>query len=90
MPIMQPGRKTVGNTCVYTEKDDLAQRSRTVAQGLSHVPGKYFTGSRAPVMRNLDFGVALIICILMKLHMWQSDAFLYSDLDEEVYMRIPY
>jgi hypothetical protein len=40
MSSMAPGRKVVGNIWVLTEKDDGTLRSRTVAQGFSHVPGK--------------------------------------------------
>jgi hypothetical protein len=36
------GRKIIGNRRVYAEKDDGIFRSRTVAKGFSHVPGKDF------------------------------------------------
>jgi Reverse transcriptase (RNA-dependent DNA polymerase) len=89
---MPSGRKIVGNCWVYSELSDGTLRSRTVAQGFSQVPGKDFTDSHAPVMTDLAFRLALIIKVLMKLRTGQFDietAFLYSDLEEEIYMRIP-
>jgi Reverse transcriptase (RNA-dependent DNA polymerase) len=88
---MPAGRKGVGNRWVLTEIDDRNLRTRTVAQGLSHVPGKNFTDSHAPVMTDLAFRLAHIIQVLMKLCTVQFDietAFLSSDLDEEISMRI--
>jgi Reverse transcriptase (RNA-dependent DNA polymerase) len=85
-------RKVVGNRWVLTEKDDGTQRSRTVAQGFSQVLGKDVTDSHAPVMTDLAFRLALIIRVHTKLRTRQFDikaAFLYSDLDEEIKMRIP-
>jgi Reverse transcriptase (RNA-dependent DNA polymerase) len=64
----------------------------TVAQGFSQVPGKDYTDSHAPAMMDLAFRLALIIRVLMKLRTGQFDietAFMYSDLDEAIYMRIP-
>jgi hypothetical protein len=55
-------------------------------------PGKDFADSNAPDMTDLAFRLALIIQVLMKLRTGQFDvetALLYSDLDEEIYMRIP-
>jgi Reverse transcriptase (RNA-dependent DNA polymerase) len=80
------------NGWVHTEKDDRSLRSRTVAQGFSQLPGKVFADRHAPVMRDLSLRLSLIIWVLMKLCTGQFDietAFLQSDLDEEVYMRIP-
>jgi Reverse transcriptase (RNA-dependent DNA polymerase) len=74
------------------KKMDGTLRSRTVAQGFSQVPGKDFTDSHAPVLTYLAFRLALIIHVLMKPRTGQFDiktAFLYSELDEEMYMRIP-
>jgi Reverse transcriptase (RNA-dependent DNA polymerase) len=92
MSSMPSRRKIVGNRWVYSEKSDGTLRSRTVAQGFSQVLGKDFTDSHAPVMTDLAFRLALIIKVLMKLRTGQFDietAFLYSDLEEEIYMRMP-
>jgi Reverse transcriptase (RNA-dependent DNA polymerase) len=89
---MPSGRKIVGNCCIYSGKSDGALRSRTVAQVFSQVPGKDFTDSHVPVMTDFEFRLALIIKILMKLRTGQFDietAFLYSDLEEEIYKRMP-
>jgi Reverse transcriptase (RNA-dependent DNA polymerase) len=91
MSFMPSGRKIVGNRWVYSEKSDGTLRSRTVAQGFIQVPGKAFTDSHAPVMTDLAFRLALIIKVLMKLRTGPfviETAFLYSDLEEEIYMRI--
>jgi Reverse transcriptase (RNA-dependent DNA polymerase) len=63
-----------------------------VAQFFCLVPGKDFTDSHAPVLTDLAFRLELIFRVLMKLRTRQFDietAFLYLDLDEEIYMRIP-
>jgi Reverse transcriptase (RNA-dependent DNA polymerase) len=92
MSTMPGGRMVVGNRRVLTETDYGNQRSRTVSQGFSQVPGKDFTHSHAPVMTDLAFCLALIIRVLMKLCAGQYDietAFLYTELDEKIYRRIP-
>jgi Reverse transcriptase (RNA-dependent DNA polymerase) len=89
---MPHGRKLVGNRWVYTEKDDRTYISRTVAQGFSQVPGKDFIDSHPPVMTDLALRLALINKVLKKLRTGQFDietAYLYSELDEEIYIRIP-
>jgi Reverse transcriptase (RNA-dependent DNA polymerase) len=89
---MPHGRKLDGNRWVYTEKDDGTYRSRTVAQGFSQVPGKYFTDKHAPVMKDLAFRLALIIRVLKNVRTETFDietAFLYSELEEQIYMRLP-
>jgi Reverse transcriptase (RNA-dependent DNA polymerase) len=89
---MPAARKVVGNIWVLTEKDDGTLRSRAVAQCLSQVPGNDFTNCYASDMTDLAFRLALIVRVFMKLRTGQFDiktAFLYSDLAEEMYMRIP-
>jgi Reverse transcriptase (RNA-dependent DNA polymerase) len=91
MSSMPAERKVVGNRWVLTDKDDGTLRSRTVAQVFSQVPGKDFTDSHALVMTDLALRLALIVRVLLKLrtrHFPIESAFLYSDLDEEIYMRI--
>jgi Reverse transcriptase (RNA-dependent DNA polymerase) len=92
MSSMPAGRKVAGNRWVLKEKDDGTLRSSTVAQGFSQVPDKALTDSHAPVMMDLAFRLALIIQVLVMLRTGQFDietAFLISDLDEEIYLRIP-
>jgi Reverse transcriptase (RNA-dependent DNA polymerase) len=63
---------------------------KTGAQVFSKVAGKDFSDSHAPVMTDFVFRVALIICITIKLCSGQFDietAYLYSESNEEIYMR---
>jgi Reverse transcriptase (RNA-dependent DNA polymerase) len=74
---------------VNTKKNDGTYISRTDAQGFSQVPGKAFTNSHAPVMTDLAFRIEFIIKVLKELRTGQFDiatAFLYSELDEEIYI----
>jgi Reverse transcriptase (RNA-dependent DNA polymerase) len=89
---MPHGRKFIVIKWVYTEKDDGTYRSRTVAPSLSQVPGKDYTDSHDPVMTDLALRLALIIKVLKKLRTGQFDiesTFFYSDIDEEIYMKLP-
>jgi Reverse transcriptase (RNA-dependent DNA polymerase) len=87
---MPHGRKIVGNRWVYTEKDDVTYKSRTVAQGFIQVSGKYFTDSHAPVMTYLAFRLALITKVLKKLYTGQFYIEkVYLEVDEEIYVRLP-
>jgi Reverse transcriptase (RNA-dependent DNA polymerase) len=59
---------------------------------LSQVQGKDIADSHAPVMTVLSLRLALIVHVLMKLSTRQFDidiVFLYSEIDEEIYMRFP-
>jgi Reverse transcriptase (RNA-dependent DNA polymerase) len=92
MSSVPAGSKVVCHRWVLGNNDDEILRSRTVAQGFSQVPGKDFTDCHAPDMTDRAFRLSLIIRVLMKLRTGQFDietAFLYSDLDEEIYLRIP-
>ena len=86
------GRKLIGNRWVYVLKDDGRYRARTVAQGFSQVPGKDFHENHAPVVNDATFHLVLALKVLLKLEAGQFDietAFLYGDLDEEIWMVIP-
>jgi Reverse transcriptase (RNA-dependent DNA polymerase) len=94
MSSMPPGRNVVGNRWLLTEKDDGTLRSWkwTVAQGFRQVPGKDFNDSHAPVMTEISFHQALIIRVLMILlsvQFYIKTAFLYSEIDEAIYMKSP-
>jgi Reverse transcriptase (RNA-dependent DNA polymerase) len=74
------------------KKDDGTLSSRNVDQGVSQVPSKDFTERHAQVMTDSSFRLALIISMIMKLctrQFYIATAFLYADLDEEIYMRVP-
>jgi hypothetical protein len=56
------------------------------------VTGKDFTDSHAPVMTEVDFRLALLINVIKQLCTGQfyiETKFLYSELDEEIYVRLP-
>jgi hypothetical protein len=86
------GRKLIGNRWVYTIKDDGRYRARTVAKGYSQIPGKDFQENHAPVVHDTSFHLALVQKIVHKLSSRQFDietAFLYGELEEEIYMDFP-
>jgi Reverse transcriptase (RNA-dependent DNA polymerase) len=86
------GRKIIGNRWVYTAKDDGTYRSRTVAKGFGHIPGKEFQEHHSPVVHDTTFHVVLVQKLVYNLHSRQFDiatAFLYGLLDEEIYMEFP-
>jgi Reverse transcriptase (RNA-dependent DNA polymerase) len=89
---MPYGRKLVCNRWFYTEKDDETHRSWCVAQGFSQVPGKDFTYSHAPLLPVLACRMTLIFKIPKELRsgkIYIDTAFLNSELDEEIYKRLP-
>jgi hypothetical protein len=86
------GRKLIGNRWVFAKKDDGRFRARTVAKGFSQIPGKDFQENHAPVVNDTTFRITLILKLLRKLDSEQFDietAFLYGDLDEEIWMELP-
>ena len=89
---LPPGRKLIGNRWVYAQKDDGRYRARTVAKGFSQIPGKDFQENHAPVVNDTTFHLMLVLKLLLKLYAGQFDietAFLYGDLDEELWMELP-
>ena len=85
------GRKIIGNKWVFTVKDDGRYRARTVAKGYSQIPGKDFQENFAPVINDTTFHL-LVLKVLMNLKAGQFDietAFLYGELEEELWMTIP-
>jgi Reverse transcriptase (RNA-dependent DNA polymerase) len=86
------GRKLIGNRWVFAQKDDGRYRARTVAKGFSQVPGKDFQENHAPVVNDARFHLVLALKVLFKLEAGQFDietAFLYGELDEEIWMQLP-
>ena len=86
------GRKIIGARWVNVIKDDGRYRSRTVAKGFSQIPGKDHQENHAPVIHDTTFHMVLCFKIIYKLHKRQFDvetAFLYGDLEEELYMEFP-
>jgi Reverse transcriptase (RNA-dependent DNA polymerase) len=86
------GRKIIGIRWVYAEKDDGTYRSRTVAKGFSHIPGKDFQEHHFSVVHDTTFHVVLVQKLAYNIHSCQFDivtAFLYGLLDEVIYMGFP-
>jgi hypothetical protein len=82
----------IGNRWVYKKKDNGTYRARKVAKGYNQVPGKDFQENHTPVVNNTIFRIALILKILLKLESEQFDverAFLYRDLDKEIWLEFP-
>jgi hypothetical protein len=63
-----------------------------VACGYSQVPGIDFNESFTPVINNVSFQIILIAKLIWNLEAFIVDvktAFLYCELQEEIYMNIP-
>jgi len=85
-------RKIIGNRWVFAIKDDGRFRARTVAKGFSQIPGQDFQENHAPVVNDTTFHLVLALKLLFNLEAGQFDietAFLYGDLDEELWMVFP-
>jgi hypothetical protein len=85
-------RKVIGNRWVFARKDDGRFRARTVAKGFSQIPGQDFQENHAPVVSDTTFHLILGLKILFKLDAGQFDietAFLYGELEEELWMEFP-
>ena len=87
-----PNRKLIGVRWVLARKDDGRYRARCVAKGFSQIPGKDFQENHAPVVADTTIHLILAIKILNKLSAGQFDietAFLYGNLEEELWMELP-
>ena len=86
------GRKSIGCRWVFNVKTDSQKKARLVAQGFSQVEGIDFNELFSPVVR---FESMRIVFTLATLHGWYMTgvdvhmAYLYSKLDEEIYMQQP-
>jgi len=85
-------RRLIGCRWVNKRKRNGVYRARLVALGYSQIPGVDFTESFAPVILDVTFR---LICFLILWHDWIAEivdietAFLYGDLKEEIFMKIP-
>ena len=86
------GRTLIGNKWVFKKKKNGIYRAKLVALGYSQVPGVNFTENYAPVINDITMRV---IMVLMLSNNWYGEiidvetAFLYGELQEEIYMMIP-
>jgi hypothetical protein len=92
---LPPGRKAIGNRWVFEFKidgDDLVPKGRLVAKGFHQIPGIDFGKTFAPVAKAASIRMLAAIACRED---WDLDcfdatrAFLWGDLDEELYMRLP-
>jgi len=63
-----------------------------VACGYSQIPGVDFTENYAPVVHDVTMRIMIIAMIIWELDSLVIDvetAFLYGDLDEEIYIELP-
>ena len=89
---IDPSRRLVGHKWVFKIKRSGIHRARLVALGYSQVPGVDFTANFAPVVSDITLRMVLM---MKKRKGWCSklidveSAFLYGDLEEEIYMTLP-
>ena len=85
-------RRLIGNKWVFKIKRDGTYRARLVALGYSQIPGIDNTDNFAPVVHHVSFRIALAIMRVAKLDSLVMDvesAFLYGDIEEEIFMKSP-
>ena len=85
-------RRLIGNKWVFKIKRDGTYRARLVALGYSQIPGVDYTDNLAPVAHNVSFRIALARMMVEKLDSLVMDvetAFLYGDIEEEIFMKSP-
>ena len=85
-------RRLIGNKWVFKIKKDGTYRARLVALGYSQIPGIDYTDNFAPVAHEVSFRMALARMMVEKLDSLVMDvetAFLYGDIEEEIFMKSP-
>ena len=85
-------RRLIGNKWVFKIKRDGTYGARLVALGYSQIPGVDYTDNFAPVAHDVSFRIALarmMVEILDSLVMDVEAAFLYGDIEEEIFMKSP-
>jgi Reverse transcriptase (RNA-dependent DNA polymerase) len=86
------GRKIIGCQWVFDIKSDGQKKARLVAQGFTQVEGLDYNELFSPVVRFESVRVIFALAALNGWYMTGVDvrmAYLYSKLDEEIYMRQP-
>ena len=86
------GRRLIGCKWVFKLKKNGVYRARLVALGYSQIPGVDFTDHSSPVVNDISFRILLILWLLYDLDTEMVDietAFLYGDLEQEIYMKRP-
>ena len=85
-------RRLTGNKWVFKIERDGTYRARLVALEYSQIPGVDYTDKFAPVAHDVSFRIALARMMVEKLDSLVMDvetAFLYGDIEEEIFMKSP-
>jgi copper chaperone CopZ len=85
-------KKLIGSKWVFKKKKNGIYRTRLVALGYSQIPGVDFFDNFAPVVNDVTLRIIVVMMIVNKWHAEIIDvetAFLYGDLQEEIYMKCP-
>ena len=93
---LPPNRKAIGCRWVFRVKDsptgEQRHKARLVAKGYSQVEGIDYDQTYAPVMRYQSLRMMMALGTIDEAHIHQLDittAFLYGELEEEIYMQQP-
>ena len=85
-------RRLIGNKWVFKKKRNGVYRDRLVALGYAQVPGIDHKDNFVPVVSEIAFRTILIMVLM---NGWTFEivdietAFLYGELEEEIYMKVP-
>ena len=85
-------RILIGSKWVFKIKRDGIYRARLVVLGYSQIPGVDYTDNFAPVAHDVSFRIALARMMVEKLDSLVMDvetAFLYGDIEEEIFIKSP-
>ena len=86
-------RKLIGSKWVFKRKKNGIFRARLCALGYSQIPGVDFTENFAPVVNDITLRLVLLKWLMNP--SWEAEvydvetAFLYGELEEPIYMKIP-
>ena len=85
-------RKGIGTKWVFKQKKNGVYRARLVVKGYDQVAGIDFQYNFAPVTSEITLRILLILWIIEDYYVEVADvqtAFLYGELEEEIYIKIP-